>query len=210
MAGEAVRQEEPALRRQPSQRRSREKVERVLDCATALIAGCGCDALRMSEVAARAGISIGALYQYFPDKSAVIRALAERCSAGGRHCIEEGLAGVRSLPAFRTAFGGLIDSYYAMFLAEPVMRDIWSGTQADPGLRQIELADSRANGRLLAEVLARLRPGADAARLESEAFLVMHLGEATMRLAVSVDRAEGDAMVAAYKEMALRQLCGRA
>ncbi len=205
MAGTAA---EPALRRQPSQRRSREKVERILGCATALIAEGGSDAMRMSELAAQAGISIGALYQYFPDKSAIIHALAERCSADGRHCIEEGLREVHSLAAFREAFGALIDTYYGIFLAEPAMRDIWSGTQADPALRQIELADSRANAALLTEVLAPLRPAADRSLLAAEAFLVFHLGEATMRLAVSVPRAEGDAMVAAYKRMALAQLCG--
>lgn len=49
----------PALRRKPSQTRSREKVELILGCATALIARQGSDAMRMSEVAQNAGISIG-------------------------------------------------------------------------------------------------------------------------------------------------------
>ena len=198
----------PQLRRQPSQQRSREKVERILSSATALIAEAGTDAMRMSDVASRAEISIGALYQYFPDKSAVIRALAERCAEDGRHCIREGLAEVRSLEAFRAAFGILIDTYYGLFLAEPVIRDIWCGTQADPALRAIELEDSRANGAMLCQVLAPLRPDMDARLLEAECFLAMHLGEATMRLAVSVDRSEGDAMVEAYKTMVLDRLCG--
>jgi hypothetical protein len=38
------------------------------------------------------------------------------------------------------------------------------------------------------------------------AFLIWQLGEATMRLAVSVDRTEGDRLVAAYTRMALREL----
>ena len=37
----------------------------------------------------------------------------------------------------------------------------------------------------------------------------MNLGEATMRLAISVERQEGDALVAAYKQMALRELSAR-
>ena len=40
----------------------------------------------------------------------------------------------------------LIDIYYALFLAEPVMRDIWSGAQADKALRDIDLDDSRQTG----------------------------------------------------------------
>ncbi|WP_225766913.1 TetR/AcrR family transcriptional regulator [Inquilinus sp. Marseille-Q2685] len=194
------------LRRAPSQRRSRERVERILAVATELIAAQGSDALRMAEVAAKAGISIGSLYQYFPDKAAIIRTLAERINAEGRACIEEGLRGVRDAAGLRDAFGRLIDTYYGLFLAEPVMRDIWSGLQADKGLREIDLEDSRINGRVLAEVLARIDPGADRAGQFIRAFLAMQLGEATMRLAISVGRDEGDALVETYKRMALREL----
>jgi AcrR family transcriptional regulator len=195
-----------ALRREPNQRRSRERVERILAAASALIAEKGSDAMRMGEVAAKAGVSIGSLYQYFPDKAAIVLRLAERYNAAGRACIQAALAGPRSMKELRAAFMGLVDTYYALFLAEPVMRDIWSGTQADKALREIELADGRANGAILAEALARLRPTADRAGLATSAFLIMQLGEATMRLAISVKRAEGDALVAAYKRLVDREL----
>lgn len=162
--------------------------------------------MRMGEVAERAGVSIGSLYQYFPDKAAIIRTLAERYNAQGRACIKAELAKVRDLASLRVAFAGLVNTYYGMFLAEPVMRDIWSGTQTDRALRDLELADSRANGAVLAEALAHLRPEADRAELAVSAFLIMQLGETTMRLAISVGRREGDALVAAYKRMALREL----
>ena len=104
------------------------------------------------------------------------------------------------------AFSELVDIYYGLFLAEPAMRDIWSGTQADKALRELELADSRANAEFLTAVLKRLRPAADPAALETTAFLVWQMGEAAMRLAISVERQEGDRLVAAYKRMALREL----
>ncbi|MDR6291672.1 AcrR family transcriptional regulator [Inquilinus ginsengisoli] len=202
----AAEDQATALRRAPTQRRSRERVERMLAVATELIAAKGSDAMRMGEVAEKAGVSIGSLYQYFPDKAAIIRTLAERYNAQGRACIADGLADVRDAAGLRDAFGRLIDIYYGQFLAEPVMRDIWSGTQADKGLRDIDLEDSRINGAVLAKILARLRPGADPAALAASAFLVMQLGEATMRLAISVDRREGDVLVEAYKRMALREI----
>ena len=192
--------------RLPTQQRSRERVERMLAAAAALIAEGGSDAMRMSEVAERAGVPIGSLYQFFPDKGAIVRTLAERYNALGRACIEEGLANVADLDGLRDAFGRLIDIYYALFLAEPVMRDIWSGTQADKALRDIDLDDSRQTGAMLAAVLERLSPDADRAAIATRAFLIMNLGEATMRLAISVERKEGDALVAAFKQMALREL----
>lgn len=194
------------MRRAPIQKRSRERVDAILANATAMIAETGSDALRMSELAQRTGISIGSLYQYFPDKSAVIRALAERCNEESRACIAEGLAHAANMEELAAAFGALIDTYYDLFLAEPVIRDIWSAVQADGVLRAMEVEESRHNGALLAERLKAFRPQTEAGRIEATALLVMHLGEATMRLAVSVGRAEGDALVAAYKQMAIRDL----
>lgn len=195
-----------APRKEPTQQRSRERVERMLAAASGLIADKGSDATKMSEVAERAGVSIGSLYQFFPDKSAIIRALAERHTAAGRACIEAALGEVRNREELLSAFSGLVDTYYRIFLASPVTRDVWSGMQADKALREIELADSRANAKALIEAMRRVEPSADPDRLAAAAFLVWQLGEATMRLAVSVEREEGDRLVEAYKRMALREL----
>src|SRR5882757_8378135 len=67
-----------------AQQRSRDRLERILGVASELIAAKGSDAIKMGEVAEMAKISIGSLYQYFPDKSAIIRALAERINAASR------------------------------------------------------------------------------------------------------------------------------
>ncbi|TPI45662.1 TetR/AcrR family transcriptional regulator [Mesorhizobium sp. B2-9-1] len=195
-------------RRSPSQQRSRERVERMLAAASALIAEQGSDAMRMGEVAERAGVSIGSLYQFFPDKRAIVWALAERYTAESQACISAALKDVSDAEGLRRSFSELVDIYYQLFLAEPVMRDIWSGTQADKALRELELADSRANADFLLAVLKRIRPDADPIELETAAFLVWQMGEAAVRLAISVERDEGDRLVAAYKRMALRELVG--
>ncbi|MCT7377932.1 TetR/AcrR family transcriptional regulator [Chelativorans salis] len=193
----------------PTQKRSRERMERILSVATELIAATGSDAMRMSEVAERSGISIGSLYQYFPDKRAIIAALAERYHETSRACISEDLADVQTLGQFRDAFSALIETYYQLFLEQPAMRDVWSGTQADKTLLDIELLNSRENGDLVASTLAKLMPAADEAALATKAFLVMSLGEATMRLAISVTPEEGRLIVETYKRMALKELTSK-
>lgn len=65
--------------------------------------------------------------------------------------------------------------------------------------------ESRRNGVLVAEALKRLRPHVDPADLERSAFMVMHLGEEAMRLAISVEREEGDALVETYKRITLAE-----
>ncbi|CAA9577555.1 Transcriptional regulator, AcrR family [uncultured Synechococcales cyanobacterium] len=77
MLGQEVLNEHP-LRRVPRQRRSRERVERLLDAAAEVFAEAGYDAATTHLIAKRAGTAVGSFYQFFPDKRAVFRALEER------------------------------------------------------------------------------------------------------------------------------------
>lgn len=190
--------------RQPTQQRSRERVERILAVTTELIARSGSDGLKMSEIAEAAEISIGSLYQYFPDKSALLGGLAERYNAEGRACVAallEPVATAAQLPAALTA---VVDGYYAMFRAEPVMRDIWSATQTDKALLALDIADGQAHGDMLAAVLKRLQPRRDSQRLATDAYLLMNLISAAVRLAISVDASEGAAIIASFKRLVLK------
>jgi len=192
-----------AAGRLPTQQRSRDRVERILEIATGLIEAGGCDALRMSEIAAGAEISIGSLYQYFPDKSAVIRRLAERFNAAGRACVAAELAQVQLAGDIKAALKRVIDGYYAMFLAEPVMRDIWSGTQNDKALLALEAEDNRAHGKMLAETLLRLHPAADRKEIDISSFLLMHLIAATVRLAITLPDQDARNLIATFKQTML-------
>jgi AcrR family transcriptional regulator len=64
-------------RRRPVQRRSRARVQRILDAAEGLVVTAGVEALTTRAVARRAGIPVGTLYQYFADRDAIIAALIE-------------------------------------------------------------------------------------------------------------------------------------
>ena len=191
-------------RRLPVQQRSRERVDRMLDVATSLIAAQGSDALRMSEVADKSGVSIGSLYQYFPDKAAIIRTLAERSNAEGRACVAGELQKVTTEADLRDALCNIVDGYYAMFIAQPVMLDIWSATQTDKVLQEMDAEDGRAHGAMLAAVLQRLHPAAARRQVDLTSLLLMHLIASAVRLAIALPRAEADDVIAAFKEMSLR------
>jgi AcrR family transcriptional regulator len=198
---------EPSVaRRQPVQQRSQERLDRILSVAEELIATKGSDQVKMSEIAQGAEISIGSLYQYFPDKRAVVRTLAERYAAESRRCIEEALAAVRDKAGLLAAFSALVDQYQEIMLGKPVMRDISSGMRADKELQALELAESKACGALLAAAIRRAFPKSDAKRVAVLAFLVWQLGEETMRLAIAHKRSEAVLLVEAYKRMSLHAI----
>lgn len=190
-----------AVRRQPTQARARARVEKILTAATELIEQTGSDQLRMSEIAARAGVPIGSLYQYFPDKASIIRTLAERIMLRVREGLRESLAGVESVEDALDRLDNLLEGYYAMFLLEPVTRDIWSGTQSDKAIQDMDIEDSRENARIVAGALKPFVPRKEHARLDTVCFLLMQLTGAAVRLAIAVDRKEGDRLVAEYGRM---------
>lgn len=69
-------------RKAPSQPRSAHTVEAILEGAAHILERHGLDAYTTNAIAARAGVSIGSLYQYFPTKDAVTVALIERERTG--------------------------------------------------------------------------------------------------------------------------------
>ena len=65
-------------RRKPKQARSQGTVDSILEAAIQLLQRDGAHGLNTNRVAERAGVSIGTLYQYFPDKEAILLAVARR------------------------------------------------------------------------------------------------------------------------------------
>lgn len=65
-------------RRKPSQERSRDRVERILDATSTLLNGTSADKITTAAIAETAGVPIGSVYQYFPNKLAVLAELARR------------------------------------------------------------------------------------------------------------------------------------
>src|SRR5215470_7276242 len=59
-------------RKQPQQARSAELVAVALQAAVQVLAKEGAQRFTMARVAERAGVSVGSLYQYFPNKAAIL------------------------------------------------------------------------------------------------------------------------------------------
>lgn len=69
----------PELRREPRQIRSQRRVEKILDAAAQIFAESGFEAATTNAIAERAEVSIGSVYQFFPNKAALLIQLNLRC-----------------------------------------------------------------------------------------------------------------------------------
>jgi len=68
-------------RREPRQRRSRLLVRKILDASRDILIQEGPEALTTNQVAERANVSVGSVYQYFPNKSAIVAVLVDELIA---------------------------------------------------------------------------------------------------------------------------------
>jgi AcrR family transcriptional regulator len=192
----------PALARlMPAQKRSRERFERILACASEIMAEKGSEAFRMSDIVERSGIAFGSLYQYFPDKAAIIGTLAERHNAVGRECVRRDLAAVKAARDLHPALCRIVDSYYRMFIDEPVMPAIWQATQADRTLQKLDEEDVAFLAGLLSDALRRAAPDATDAALSAFSQLTMTLIAAAVRHAITLPPKQARRILDLFKKM---------
>jgi AcrR family transcriptional regulator len=99
-------------RKQPVQGRSQHTVLAVLDAALQVLARDGYAKLTTTRVAERAGVSVGTLYQYFPDKASIITALRLRYLSGLVSHVRRDAEKLVGRP-LRRALQGLLQSLFA-------------------------------------------------------------------------------------------------
>ena len=69
-------------RKQPLQSRSKETFGAILEATARILEAEGLEAANTNAIAARAGVSVGSLYQYFPDKAAIFAELIRQAETG--------------------------------------------------------------------------------------------------------------------------------
>jgi AcrR family transcriptional regulator len=131
MSDRPVGQQSVTVRHEPVQARAAQRVEALLDAAAAVVVEHGIEHLTTALVAERAGASIGTVYRYFPDRVAVLVALAERNLERMRHAIGRVLAVQHdSWPdAADAVIGAMVDTFREV----PSFRSLRTGEGLDLG-----------------------------------------------------------------------------
>lgn len=196
----------PFLRRKPQQSRGRRRIERILDAADALFVEVGFEAATTNAIAARAETSIGSLYQFFPNKDAILNALAERHLANMR-AVNAGLlnAEVAAMP-FPEGLHRAIDTLAAYHAANPGFRLLFCGAMTTGQLARSADELHREVAQLAEGVLLACLPRLDPARVGLVATVVVHGVRAMMTLASTCDPARRPEILAEAKTLLGRYL----
>lgn len=98
-------------RRKPRQERAEGTVDAILEAAFQFLEADGVEALTTNHVAARAGVSIGTLYQYFASKQDILAALAQRRAAAVRDYIAETIIAEPHISSVRRIIRALMHGF---------------------------------------------------------------------------------------------------
>jgi AcrR family transcriptional regulator len=195
------------LRRVPVQGRSVARVARMLDACAELIDESGYDGLTTTLLAERAGVAIGSVYQFFPDKRAIVQALTMRNLEAYLQLLGARIAEERSA-YWWDAVDAAIDEYIAMHRTTPGFRTLHFGDVVDIHL----LDDERDNNAVIVEQLAALlvdRFGiAGGPRLEFALNIAVETADALIKMAFRRDP-DGDPLVIDEAKALIREYLHR-
>jgi AcrR family transcriptional regulator len=115
------------MRKAPRQRRARQTVDFILDAAAYILAERGLDGFTTNHIAERAGVNISSLYQYFPNKLAILEALQVRHIATPDVNYAQGLERLQDQP-LEEVVRSLVDVALDMHAANPTMQKLFLDT----------------------------------------------------------------------------------
>lgn len=113
----------PKPRKQPSQARSQQMVEVILEATARVLAERGYARTNTNLVAERAGVSVGSVYQYFPNKDSLVTALHERHGAQ-MYAVIDGVLASAHPRNLRGHIDAMVQAMLAAHQMEPVLHKV--------------------------------------------------------------------------------------
>ncbi len=190
-----------ALRRKPKQERSIQRLDLILNAAATIIAEKGVSAMRMTELAAVAKVPIGSVYQYFPEKAAIVKALFDRHAHAIQEKTAEMFAGVGSFDEALDLISTMIDWYYSEYRNDAVYLGVWMGTETDQDLLRLNIEHSGQVAEIFHQAVRRLAPEFCDEQMKARTYLFSHLIGAAIRLAVMSEEGFGDRILLEWKRV---------
>ena len=204
------------FRRLPVQSRSFQTVTRIVDAASSLLSHTPLDDVTTTRIAAEAGLSVGALYRFFPDKQSIIDAVASRHVGDFRNLLQ-----LTVLPVIEEQFQDLatfdpavildrvIDSYVAYLLEHPDFRAISFGHHISAATHERETSPQTGLPSLLKNFMLERLGIPNTPELDLKLRVVSEAGERLIAYAFEQPTAdERNLIIAEMKKMLAAYLFG--
>jgi AcrR family transcriptional regulator len=186
-------------RKSPRQARSQATVDAILDATARVLVDRGYAAANTNLVAELAGVSVGSLYQYFPNKDSLVRALHDRHARRMNHVIDLAFAKCES-QTLAQAFAGVIEALVDAHRVEAGLHRVLETQLAGLGdLDGRAEAEAAISARVL-ELLAQYRHEIHVPDLKMATFVLEHSLHALVHALVD-ERPDGVSVEQATQEV---------
>lgn len=191
-------------RRRPQQARARKTVARILTAAQEIVRRKGLAGLTTNHVAVDAGVSIGSLYQYFPNKNAILIALFEEAYGKLRASFEalcDDPEFPRDLDAFLNAHGDRVAEAEQHFFSD---LEVISAMRSHPDIIPIEEQHAEYVADWNAQMLKRLGSNWPIERLKKLTLVAYYMDEGIWPYVLNVGSMDEDTntwRVRAYRSL---------
>lgn len=198
-------------RRTPQQDRAKETVEAILDATAEVLDELGHTKLTTIRVAKRSGLNVATLYHYFPNKLALLHALALRFAEQQQEQVDSIYAS-RAERDWRDTVDQVIDAAFEFHRTTKGALALFLARKSYPELCQIDYDRDTHQSEVIASVLAELGVKGSPRQLQFKALLLTEMGTAMIDYALQVYPEEADdamdelkLMVKLYIEHYVRQ-----
>jgi AcrR family transcriptional regulator len=177
-------------------------LRRVLDAADEVLAREGAEAFTTTRVAEAAQVPIGSIYRFFPDKEAIVEALAVRYWSDFEDLVA-GAAEMDEVESLADAGTFVLDVLAAGFRARPGFLALWYGGLRTEAVRDATRPTRQAIATSIERILAHRWPDASPTARSTAAQMVVLAGDGLLREAFRRDRA-GDRGLLEESKLMLR------
>lgn len=185
-------------RRMPSQERSRRRFDAMLDAFAALLGEIGFEAINTHLVAERAGVPVGTLYQFFPNKYALATALSRRYGTHFSSLVGERLSIRPEDAPWEEVYDRLLDAVAGLLFADESLIRLWAITQIVP---ELKVAREEADKLVFNVCNSFLAPYLSNLSEEELSVVVRTFGRTVYALLFNASQEEGERRAETVREM---------
>ncbi|WP_085823946.1 TetR/AcrR family transcriptional regulator [Ruegeria meonggei] len=184
------------LTRRPRQKRGKEKFEAILDATKSVMVEMGSVGLRIQDISARSGVSVGGIYQYFPSKEAIVQEIADRYNDWIGALIFDVLQySPENAEGFEDLFRAIFQAYAQAHLNDQNSLGIFLCISSERSLLQRSMQASQDHAERVADLTDGLFPGWDRAELVRRLYLAMVMSRPLIEAAMVAPEAERAVML---------------
>lgn len=187
------------VRHRPVRERGRIRFEQILTAARSLLLANGLGGFTIEDVAETAGIPVGSVYQFFPNKFAIVAELDAQDTA---LLVDDLAANAHrfTVEDWFPAVGEILDLVARHWVEDPSRRAVWLAMRSTAATRSLAREHARAIVAVLQPVIARLASNRTAAEHETIAEVLVETSQSLLHYSV-VEGQSNPATVAELKRM---------